>query len=62
MNKEKRDKIIKVMEMVAQDTENDARDFDGKPFNGKTMGTYMGNHGAAIKAIADAIRQILEDT
>jgi len=61
MDKSKRDKIIGVMEMVAKDVEGDAKDFDGKPFNGKTMATYMGNHGAAIKAVSDAIKEILAD-
>ena len=61
MDKSKRDKIIGVMEMVAKDVEGDAEDFDGKPFNGKTMATYMGNHGAAIKAVSDAIKEILAD-
>jgi len=53
-------RIIEAMRMVAEDTKNDARDFDGKPFNGKTMAEYMGNHGAAIDAVAKAIISILE--
>ena len=61
MDKEKKDKIIKVMKMVAEDVENDAKSFDGKPFTGKTMAEYMGNHGAAIKAIANAVEEILKN-
>jgi len=61
MKDEKRDKIIKVMEAVAKDTENDATEFDGKPFNGKTVAEYFGNHGAAIKAVAKAVKAILEE-
>lgn len=61
MEKEKKEKIIDVMKMVAEDVENDVKDFDGKPFTGKTMGEYMGNYGAGIVAIADAVRDILED-
>ena len=61
MKQEKREKLIKVMLMVAEDTEADARNFDGKEFNGKTVATYFGNHGAAIKAVADVLREILED-
>ena len=60
MNKTKREKIINVIKMVAEDVERDAAEFDGKPFNGKTMATYMGNHGAAIKAVANAVKEILE--
>jgi len=61
MDKEKRNKIIKVMNMVAQDTKKDSENFDGKEFNGKNVATYFGNHGAAIKAVADAVKAILED-
>ena len=61
MDKEKRDKIIKIMSMVAQDTEEDSKNFDGKEFNGKNVATYFGNHGAAIQAVADAVKSILED-
>lgn len=61
MEKNKKEKIIKIMDMVAQDVENDAKNFDGQPFNGKTMTTYMGNHGASIKALANAIKEILTD-
>ena len=60
MREERRKKIISVMKMVAEDTANDARDFEGKEFNGKNVATYLGNHGAAIKAVADAVREILE--
>jgi len=55
---EKMAKIIKVMEAVAEDVERDAKDFDGQLFTGKTMATYMGNHGAAIAAIADAVKEL----
>ena len=61
MKKENKEKIIKAMEMVAEDVENDAREFDGKPFTGRTVAEYMGNHGAAIGAVAKAIKAILED-
>lgn len=58
MNKER---MIEVMNMVVEDTENDARTFDGKPFTGKTMAEYMGNHGAAIAAVAKAVITIVEE-
>jgi len=53
------DKRIKVLEMIAEDMENDARNFDGKLFNGKTVAEYFGNQGAAISALADIIKSIL---
>mgnify|MGYP001613642123 CR=1 FL=1 len=52
---------IRVLEAIAKDMENDARNFDGKPFNGKTVGEYFGNHGAAIATLADIVKSLLED-
>lgn len=54
-----RDKLIQVCEQIAQDAEDDAREFDGKPFDGRTVAEYFGNQGAAIKALSDIIREIL---
>ena len=46
--------------MVAEDVKRDAKDFDGQPFTGKTMAAYMGNHGAAIAAVANAIKELVK--
>jgi len=51
---------IKRMNMIIEDMRNDAREFDGKEFNGRTVAEYFGNHGAAIAAIADTLKFILE--
>lgn len=56
----KNDKRIKVLKMIATDMENDAKNFDGRPFNGKTVAEYFGNQVAAIKALADIVKSILE--
>ena len=53
------DKRSKVLEMIAVDMKNDAKDFDGRPFNGKTVAEYFGNQGAAIAALADIVKSIL---
>lgn len=53
--------LLKVVKQVAQDVENDAKEFDGKPFDGKTVAEYFGNHGAAINALANVLKQIIED-
>ncbi len=58
MNKER---LIEICEDIALDMENDAREFDGKPFNGSTVATYFGNHGAAIKALADIIKELIKN-
>ncbi len=55
------DKRIAVLEAIAQDMKNDARDFDGRPFNGKTVAEYFGNQGAAIAALANIVKSLLED-
>ena len=54
------DKKSKVLEMIAADMKNDAKAFDGRPFNGKTIAEYFGNQGAAIAALADIVKSILE--
>lgn len=57
MNKQK---TIEVLEMIAQDQANDAKEFDGKTFNGRTVAEYFGNQGAAIAALADIMKQLIE--
>jgi hypothetical protein len=55
-----KEKEIEVLGMIADDMKSDAKKFDGKPFNGKTVATYFGNQGAAIAALANIIKSILE--
>jgi hypothetical protein len=52
---------IKILTMVDDDMRNDAINFDGKPFNGRTVAEYFGNQGAAISALAAIIKSILEE-
>lgn len=60
MTKEKLERLIEVANQVSEDVERDAKDFDGKPFTGKTMAEYMGNHGAAIKALSEILLVLLK--
>lgn len=55
------DKRIKVLDMIAEDMKNDAKNFDGCLFNGKTVAEYFGNQGAAIAALANVVKSILEE-
>jgi hypothetical protein len=55
------DKRIKICEQIAEDTKNDAVQFDGKPFDCRTVAEYFGNHGAAIAALAILIKSLLEE-
>jgi len=52
---------IKVLGMIAQDMEDDARNFDGKPFTGKVVAEYFGNQGAAISALAKILKSFIEE-
>jgi len=61
MKLELKQRLIEICETVATDVEKDAAEFDGKPFTGKTMGEYMGYHGAAIKALSNVLKEILQD-
>lgn len=55
------EKLIRVCEDVSFDVENDAKSFDGKPFTGKVVAEYFGNHGAAINALSNVLKRILEN-
>jgi hypothetical protein len=57
---ELKNKLIKICDTVQEDVEKDAKEFDGKPFDGKTMAEYMGYHGAAIGALADVLRTLID--
>lgn len=58
---ENAERLIEICRQVSADVENDAKHFDGQPFNGKTMATYMGNHGAAINALANVLERVVKE-
>ncbi|HXS59738.1 MAG TPA: hypothetical protein VN703_02880 [Candidatus Sulfopaludibacter sp.] len=53
-------KLLETLQTIGEDAENDAEEMDGKPFTGKIVATYFGYHGAAIKALADILIQVIE--
>ena len=55
------EKVIEVLTMIADDMEKDAERFDGQPFNGNTVATYFGNQGAAIAALANIVKDHLQE-
>lgn len=59
-NLDAKNKEIKILEEIAKDMKNDAKEFDGKPFNGETVAKYFGYQGAAIAALANIIKSILD--
>jgi len=54
-------KRIKALELIAEDMKKDAKNFDGQPFNGRTVARYFGYHGAAIAALTNILKSIIED-
>lgn len=49
------EQVLKICGDIADDMKADATNFDGKPFNGRTVAEYLGNQGAAIAALARII-------
>ena len=54
-----RKSLQRICEEIATDMRNDASAFDGAPFNGKTVATYLGNQGAAIAALARMLALVI---
>ena len=57
---EKLARTLEVMELIIEDCEEDVKEFDGKPFTGKTLGELHGILEAKIQAIAKAVKKIAE--
>jgi len=55
-------KHIKILEMVSWTSLAMSEGFDGQPFNGKTVAEYFGHQGAAVAALADILKSILEES
>jgi len=55
-----KNKMIKVLKMIAYDVKADAKHFDGQPFDGKTVAEYFGHHGAAIATMANIVKELIE--
>lgn len=53
------DNRIKILEMIAEDMKNDAANFDGQPFTGRTVAEYNGKQGAAIAALAKILSSLI---
>jgi hypothetical protein len=55
------DRRFLIMDRIIEDMENDVRSFEGRPLNGKTIGEMHGNLAAAIGALAETIKTMLEE-
>ena len=55
-------RIVEVLEMIAADQIDDARRFEGEPFDGRTVAEYFGCQGAAIAALANIVKSLVESS
>ena len=55
MNKE-----LEVLDMIIADCEQDVKDFEGREFNGRTLGELHGQLEAKIQALAKIIKKIIK--
>jgi hypothetical protein len=49
--------MLKTLQLIRDDMENDVKEFNGKPFNGRTVGEMHGQLCAAISALAGIIAE-----
>ena len=53
--------MLVTLAAIKRDAEQDVVAFDGKPFNGKTVGEMHGNIQASISTLAGILQAILRD-
>jgi len=53
-------KMIDVLNMIIADCSQDVNDFDGREFNGKTLGELHGIIEAKVEALAKIIIKVIE--
>ena len=51
-------RIFEVLDMIIEDCEKDVKDFEGREFNGKTLGELHGILEAKIQALAKIVKQL----
>lgn len=59
-NKKDTKNSLEILDMIIADCETDVKEFDGKPFTGKTLGELHGILEAKIQAVAKILRKELE--
>jgi hypothetical protein len=52
---------LEVLEMIIADMQTDVAEFEGKPFNGKTLGELHGILAATIQALAKIMKKHIEE-
>ncbi len=56
-----KERTIEILTEIAEDMRKDAERFDGQPFTGKTVAEYFGCQGAAIAALTDTIKTLIQE-
>ncbi len=56
-----KEKVIKVLGMIADDAEKDVNEAEGKPFTGRNVSEFNGKQNAMIRKLALTLKEILED-
>lgn len=52
---------LEVLDLIIVDCETDVKEFDGKPFTGKTLGELHGIMEAKIQALAKITKHHIEE-
>lgn len=52
---------VEILDMIIADCEQDVKDFDKKPFTGRTVGELHGILEAKIQALARILKEHLEE-
>jgi hypothetical protein len=55
-----KNRAIEVLDMIAKDAKDDATNFDGKPFTGRVVAEYFGNHGASISKLSEILKAFIK--
>lgn len=56
-----KERMLFILNLIADDMKKDAESFDGKPFDGKTVAEYFGNQGAAIAALSNILHLYIKE-
>lgn len=56
------DAVREVLATIAADMAADAHTLEGEPFNGATVGEYLGHLGAAVAVLAQVVSTLLPDS
>ena len=52
--------VSEVLDKIAKDMEDDATNFDGRPFDGRTVAQYFGYQAAAISVLDKYLKEHIE--